>query len=401
MLHDFSWGGLVARASLLASHLGAREADTYTEKATIAIQRLNEDWYNAATGIWDGAWWNSANALTTLSEFAMLRLDEANKLNLGGIMRTTFNNAQKTQVQTMKTMTNGLVFSTYCLDQNEGCMAKRDFLGKRGFDDFINDYYDDEGWWALGLIRTHLVTGDEEYLEAAVDIFNDMQTGAGTPCGKGLSGIYWSKDRKYTNAITNELYLSVAASLARIIPGNNTYLEIAKNQWKWFEASKMINKDGLINDGLDDNGCKNNNLQTWSYNQGVILGGLVELSLATGDKALIEKAHRIAYAAIKELTNDHGILIETDDCELKEGHCGRDGQQFKGIFIRNIYYLHKASPKDLYRRLIIKNADSIWKNARNKRNQLGVAWTGPYVDATGPSHSSALDVLVAAIGVSQ
>ncbi|KAJ4149635.1 hypothetical protein NW754_001072 [Fusarium falciforme] len=399
MLHGFSWGGLVARASLLASsttHLGAREADTYTEKASISIQRLNDDWYNAATGIWDGAWWNSGSAMATLADFTMLRLDEANRLNLGGIMRTTFNNAQKTQVKTLKTMTNGLVFSTYCIDSDSGCMAKRDFLGKRGFDDFINEFYDDEGWWALAWIRCHDAAGDADFLEAAIDLFNDMGTGAGTPCG---GGIYWNKDRKYVNAIANELYLSVAASLARRVPGNTTYLEIAKKQWKWFEASGMINKNGLINDGL--NGCKNNGLQTWSYNQGVILGGLVELALATGDGALIEKAHRIAYAAIKELTNDDGILIEADDCELKDGHCGRDGQQFKGIFIRNIHYLHKVSPKDLYRRLIIKNADSIWKNNRNKRNQLGVAWTGPYVDATGPSHSSALDVLVAAIGVAQ
>ncbi|KAJ3465701.1 hypothetical protein MRS44_006359 [Fusarium solani] len=399
MLHGFSWGGLVARASLLASsttHLGAREVDTYTEKASIAIQRLNDDWYNAATGIWDGAWWNSGSAMATLADFTMLRLDEANRLNLGGIMRTTFNNAQKTQVKTLKTMTNGLVFSTYCIDSDSGCMAKRDFLGKRGFDDFINEFYDDEGWWALAWIRCHDAAGDADFLEAAIDLFNDMGTGAGTPCG---GGIYWNKDRKYVNAIANELYLSVAASLARRVPGNTTYLEIAKKQWEWFEASGMINKNGLINDGL--NGCKNNGLQTWSYNQGVILGGLVELALATGDGALIEKAHRIAYAAIKELTNDDGILIETDDCELKDGHCGRDGQQFKGIFIRNIHYLHKVSPKDLYRRLIIKNADSIWKNNRNKRNQLGVAWTGPYVDATGPSHSSALDVLVAAIGVAQ
>lgn len=248
----------------------------------------------------------------------------------------------------------------------------------------------------MAWIRCHDAAGDADFLEAAIDLFNDMGTGAGTPCG---GGIYWNKDRKYVNAIANELYLSVAASLARRVPGNTTYLEIAKKQWKWFEASGMINKNGLINDGL--NGCKNNGLQTWSYNQGVILGGLVELALATGDGALIEKAHRIAYAAIKELTNDDGILIETDDCELKDGHCGRDGQQFKGIFIRNIHYLHKVSPKDLYRRLIIKNADSIWKNNRNKRNQLGVAWTGPYIDATGPSHSSALDVLVAAIGVAQ
>ncbi|KAF4980769.1 hypothetical protein FZEAL_3283 [Fusarium zealandicum] len=395
MLHNFSWGGLVARASLLAStQPEARATQTYTEKASIAMERMNTDWYNAATGVWDNAWWSSANVLTVMADFTTLRLEEANKLNLGGMMRTTFTNAQKTQVQTFKTMNHGLVASTYCLDSNKGCMAKRNFLNKRGFDDFLNDYYDDEGWWALAWIRAHDAAGDADFLEAAIDIFQDMQTGAGTPCG----GIYWKKGGTYVNAIANELYLSVAASLARRVPDNSTYLDIAKKQWKWFEESGMINAKGLVNDGLTSD-CKNNGLQTWSYNQGVILGGLVELALATSNGALIEKAHRIAYAAIKELTNDHGILIETDDCELRDGHCGADGQQFKGIFVRNLRYLHEVSPKALYRRFIIKNANSVWKNNRNKQNQLGVSWTGPYIDATGPSHSSAMDVLVAAIAV--
>ncbi|KAF5011364.1 hypothetical protein FDECE_2539 [Fusarium decemcellulare] len=393
---DFSWGGLIARASLLATAIRpqAREVDTYTEKAKITIERLNADWYNANTGIWDNAWWNSANSLTTMADFTTLRLDVANRINIGGIMRTTFTNAQKTNVQTMKTMTNGLVVSTYCLDWADGCMASKRSLKKRGYDDFINEFYDDEGWWALAWIRSHDAAGDMDFLEAAVDIFNDMQGGGGTPCG----GIYWKKGGPYVNAIANELYLAVAASLARRVPDNSTYLEIAKKQWQWFEGSGMINEKGLINDGLTDD-CKNNGLQTWSYNQGVILGALVELSRATGNKALIEKAHRIATAAIEELTNSDGILVEADDCELRDGHCGRDGQQFKGIFVRNLHYLHEASPKDLYRRFIVKNADSVWKNARNKRNQLGVAWTGPYVEASGPSQSSGLDALVAAIAV--
>lgn len=253
----------------------AESSQTYADHASQAIQSLNSDFYNVKTGIWDDAWWNSANALTTLADFAKLRLNDANKLNVGGYIRNTFNQAQKTTVQTSKSLAkNGMVSSVYCLDSSSGCMAKREFLGKRGFNDFVNEFYDDEGWWALALIHSYDVTGDQEYLNAAVDIFNDMKTGAGTPCG---GGIFWSKDRKYVNAIANELYLSVAASLANRISQDKSYLDIAKSQWEWFEKSGMINDKSLINDGLDGN-CKNNGLQTWSYNQGVILGGLTELA---------------------------------------------------------------------------------------------------------------------------
>ncbi|KFA61958.1 hypothetical protein S40285_02811 [Stachybotrys chlorohalonatus IBT 40285] len=394
------WGSLVTRAVYLMSvnpdEVRAAGPEEYTEHARIAIEELNAQWYNVQTGIWDDAWWNSANTLTTLAEFALLRHDEANALNIGGYMRNTFIQAQHTNVQTLKTLdTFGMTTSTYCLNSGGGCVAKRGFLGKRGFDDFINEFYDDEGWWALGLIRSFDVTGDQDYLNAAVDIFTDMQTGLGGPCN---GGIYWNKDRQYVNAITNELYLFVAASLANRIPENPSYLEIARNQWAWFDQSGMINSENLINDGLD-NQCRNNGLQTWSYNQGVILGGLVELSRATGNRRLLDRATVIAKAAIDHLTNEAGVVVETDECELRTGNCGRDGQQFKGIFVRNLRYLHEAAPDPQFQELIVKNADVIWANDRNDQNQLGVAWNGPFVLATGNSHSSALDAIVAAIAV--
>lgn len=384
----------------------------YVVNAMAAIDTLNNQWYDVATGIWDTAWWNSANVLTTLAEFALLRLEEANSLNIGGYMQNTFINAQKTQVSTTKSVdtVTGMVASSYCLDNNPSCMpvnkrglhlshhthTSRHTHHARGFDDFLNEFYDDEGWWALANIRTYDATGEQQYLDAAVQIFNDMQTGLGGPCN---GGIYWMKDRKYVNAIANELYLSVAASLATRIPLDGRYLQIAQDQWQWFKNSGMINKDNLINDGLTAD-CRNNGLQTWSYNQGVILGGLVELKKATGDTTLLAEATLIAKAAIAHLSVD-GVLVETDKCELKPGNCGRDGQQFKGIFIRNLRYLHEAAPDPQFREFILNNADVLWARNRNDQNMLGVSWNGPFVLATGPSQSAALDVIVAAIAVSE
>lgn len=259
------------------------------------------------------------------------------------------------------------------------------------------------GWWALGLIRAYDVTRDTAYLDSAVLLFTDLQSGLGGPC-KG--GIYWSRERKYVNAITNELYLSIAASLANRIPGDASYVKIAKEQWEWFKNSGMINKNNLINDGLNGK-CKNNGLNTWSYNQGVVLGGLTELHRATNgsDASLLTSAKTIARAAIKHLSNEDGVLVETDKCELRKGNCGRDGQQFKGIFVRNLRYLHDVSPEEDFRRFILDQAASIWVNNRDEResakgkSRLGVAWAGPFVKATGASQSCALDALVAAIAV--
>jgi predicted alpha-1,6-mannanase (GH76 family) len=383
---------------LMPSGSIAASPQDYADHAVSAIQTLNAQWYDAATGIWDGAWWNSANVLTTLADFTSLRLGDANGLNLGGYMLNTWQQAQKVHVATVKTFDEeGIPVSTNCM--GDGCRRKREFRGsvrKRQFDDFTNTFMDDNFWWNLGLIRAFDVTGDARYLDSAVTIFDETRdVGLGGPCNGGM---YWNTDREYVNAITNELYLFAAASLANRIPEDPKYLRIAKEQWSWFKASGMINDDNLINDGLDAN-CKNNGLQTWSYNQGVILGALTELSRATGDASLIDEAHAIAAAAIEHLSSGDGVLIETDNCELLPGNCGRDGQQFKGIFVRNLRYLHEASPKAAYRDFITKNADVIWANNRNDENMLGVAWNGPFVSATGMSQSAALDVLVAAIAV--
>ena len=54
----------------------------------------------------------------------------------------------------------------------------------------------------------------------------------------------------------------------------------------------MINSDNLINDGLDN--CKNNHQTTWTYNQGVILGGLADLAAATNNNTLLRIGQEIA-----------------------------------------------------------------------------------------------------------
>ena len=88
-----------------------------------------------------------------------------------------------------------------------------------------------------------------KYLSIAESIFFDMSGGWDDTC---RGGIWWSKDRKYKNAIANELFLSVAAHLANRTSGTEQkkYLNWAEKEWNWFRASDLINSENLINDGL-------------------------------------------------------------------------------------------------------------------------------------------------------
>jgi predicted alpha-1,6-mannanase (GH76 family) len=166
----------------------------------------------------------------------------------------------------------------------------------------------------------------------------------------------------------------------------------------WFRASGMINSKNLINDGLGNSrdqtagvGCTNNGRTTWSYNQGVVLGGLAELSKANRDPSLPKAAQRIVTAAITLLVDTNGILH--DPCEPK---CGADGEQFKGIFVRNLVLLNQTHPELAYKSFVYNNADSILKNAQGANFQLGQVWSGPFNAGNAASQASALDVLVGA-----
>lgn len=392
---------LLAATSTGASPLEKRANDKehYANNVAQAAFALQGFWYNQNNGLWDNAWWNSGNALTTLADWAQLRPIEAESLHMSDIFHNTWQQAQKTNVFTSKIqMNNGMVKTEDCIDgEGPGCgaAAAAGALSKRGFSNFINEFYDDEGWWALGLIHAYDYAHRQEYLDSAVRIFNDMQGGGNTNCN---GGIYWNKDRKYVNAIANELYLAVAAALANRIPNDKAkYTNIAVNQWNWFDRSGMINGDNLINDGLDGS-CRNNGGNTWTYNQGVVLGGLVELYKATGNRDYVNRATTLAGASMKKKVNGNGILNE--GCENNGDHCGGDGAQFKGIYARNLHYLYQVAPSDDIKNFLLRNADSIWDHDRdNNNNKLGVNWAGPFYNPIGNAHSSAMDALVGAVAV--
>ena len=142
--------------------------------------------------------------------------------------------------------------------------------------------------------------------------------------------------------------------------------------------------------------CKPDTLAL-TYNQGVVLGGLVALNEAAPNDAYLTTAKAIANATMTHLVDSNGILEEFCDPSCDKN---LDCVQFKGIFMRNLLYLHSVSPDDAYVTFIGKNADSTWQNARNGNNEIGSAWNVAFNSASVQAQISALDCLVAAVAVS-
>jgi predicted alpha-1,6-mannanase (GH76 family) len=264
-------------------------------------------------------------------------------------------------------------------------------------DRFLDSYYDDDGWWALAWIKAYDLTRDRRYLRQAQSIFETMTDGWDNTCG---GGIWWSKNRSYKNAIANELFLKVAAELHNRVPGDTWYAGWAAREWAWFRSTGMLTRSGLVIDGLaitPQGTCRPAlNSPTWTYNQGVLIGGLIALGHSTRDPSMLATARRVAGAVIRSpALSPHGVLREP--CEAASS-CDADQPQFKGIFIRNLRVLYNRTSDPAYRSYLRRNAVSVWHNDR-RADQFGLSWSGPFDRAGAARQVSALDALTAGIFV--
>ncbi|KAL2168194.1 hypothetical protein VTG60DRAFT_311 [Thermothelomyces hinnuleus] len=334
--------------------------------ARSAIEAMNKKFYSSAQAIWSPGdpWWLSGVTLTAVIDY----------------MRKTENPHP----------------------QNGG--------------EFRADSTDDTGWWALAMIRMYDLTGNSTYLNISTEDETFMyKYWTSLLCG---GGIYVdTKIKTYKNAIANELYIKLAASLHNRIANDTKYLSRAETAWTWFQRSGMIKGDSLINDGLaaSRNGaCYNNRLPVWTYNQGVILGALVELYRATSSETYLTSARAIADAVLSnngstnlQLTSPYddegggGILTEASCKPDEPDGCNHDQQVFKGVLAYNLAELDEAVPDGSrpYRAYLERNAQSAYVNAREQATDLyDVGWAGPpFRNSTIGKQASAVGLLVAVV----
>ena len=378
-------------------------------------------------------WWNSANAITAVIGYMSVTGDRS---YLKSVVENTFAKAPGVRRPVARVS----------LARPLAVLRRAAYAG------FINGFYDDEGWWALAWIDAYDLTGEDKYLAAAEDIFSDMAGGwddtwsggidwgkyNGQPDRAGAAAVPAGWHGPYKNAIANELFIAVAAALAvrqrHRNPDGEAHadcLNWARRAWAWFSSAPpdgvaMINAAGLVNDSPDSHGVNGNTAAIWSYNQGVLLRGLSDLTELTGDQAYRARAVAIADAFIKSPWYQaprpakgqapqppptqsgviHGILHEHDDCRadgsarLPGNMPGADSTLFKGIFVRNLARLHQTAPKPAYREFILANAQSALGNM-NEHAQFGCNWAAPVDVADFARQTAGIDLINAALLVSE
>jgi hypothetical protein len=250
------------------------------------------------------------------------------------------------------------------------------------------------------------------------------------------------------NAITNELYIKLAASIYNRSPANRKYRDQAHAVWVWFRSTAMIKdttalvQDGLYDDGVVDFNGKPKKPDTscddaayvWTYTQGVILGALVELSRAMGSEALLDDAAAIAGRALnlKEPDPFKRIVFTSppEDIGLVREHCEEfktataqcacsnttmpgchvilpqndHAAPFKGVFVRNLRELFDerrrvgANTYD-WATLLLKQRDTLIRRGKSGTADFGFFWNKNQSPSNFAVQGSAIDALVAAHGL--
>jgi predicted alpha-1,6-mannanase (GH76 family) len=330
--------------------------DTLRMRVTAGAVPL-QAWYNTNTGLFDeNDWWTSGNQLTTIIDYTR----ETGDMKYIADIDNTFQ------------------------------VNKASNFSRYGF-------FDDDGWWALVWIDAYDLTNKQAYLDMAKTIFTRMSGSWDTKCN---GGIYWRgnpKDQK--NAITNSLFMKAAVGLHQRTPGDmgaGSYLDWAQRTWTWFKGTGMLGSNNLVIDALDGlTTCKATG-PTFSYNQGILVGALVELAASTGDTTLLDQAGAIAQASMTSTTLNDANGIMAEPCGIDTKDCW----QFKGIFFRNLLEYYRARPATDIQVYTRKQSDKIWSVAKNAKDQFGYEWDVAFDGAAARRQSSALDALITAYAVS-
>jgi predicted alpha-1,6-mannanase (GH76 family) len=274
----------------------------------------------------------------------------------------------------------------------------RAFIADQDARGWHSDYFDDENWMALALLRAAELLGDATLVGKADALLDDIVKGGSdaTCCGTRPGGLWWDAYHTQKATASNAGPVITAVRLYERT-GDTRRLELARQLFAYWYAEMVDPVTGQVADHVESDGRK-----VWwrfTYNEGTMIGAALALHEATGEASYLEAARKVgAFMVASETTPSEfgGVLTDGASCD---GDC----DQFKGIAQRYLAALAEADPGGGWDALVVSNGLAVWTVARGGDvPAFGVDWAGPTPrEPTVASQSSAamgLDRAARALG---
>lgn len=227
---------------------------------------------------------------------------------------------------------------------------------------FLHNWYDDMEWMALAQLRIWDLTKNNIYKDQVLLLWEDIKTAWNDHMGGGMA---WKKDQlDYKNTPANAPAAILAFRLYQRFHREDDFVW-GEKILNWNIENLTDPETGFVWDGINRLGDKKIDYDwKFTYNQGVMIGALVELYKINNSNKRIELAVKVAKASKKLLI--HGIIPYEgeDDCGL-----------FKGILVRYLYDLIEVYPGlEEFKEIILNNAQCVVEKGMNEKDLIGGNW---------------------------
>ncbi len=238
-----------------------------------------------------------------------------------------------------------------------------------GYDSYVmsqgggTQFFDDNGWTALDLMRSYADTGNQQYLQLAENLFPFLASGwskTKVPTG----GEYFNTNRigRTQTATGSDMDAALRLYLAT---KNRLYLTFGQNAYTW-DRTYMKGVNGLYNDGMSSTGVVGGT--PFTYDTGVVLQADVLLYRITNDATYLARARQLAV---------EGMTLYTDPLSgIMVNNAGQSNAPFNEIFLRGLLMLYKATGSQPYLQYIEHQANVAYRYDRMANGIYGMNWSG-------------------------
>lgn len=221
--------------------------------------------------------------------------------------------------------------------------------------------FDDLMWWIISMTRSYLVTGNTAALDTAIEGFDNVYNRAYDSVN---GGVFWGfgpdgMGRGHKNSCINYPTIIAAVRLYQAT-GDIQYLDFAEELYDWAMINLFNPSTGSVPDLISDQGVQD--LTTYTYNQGTMIGAASLLYLETNDITYLNNANLAAQYTRDVMSNSQGILPA-------EGDWNEQGVM-KAIFANYISILIEDCGQTQWLPWIYNNIDTAWSNRDTSRNLM-------------------------------
>jgi uncharacterized protein YyaL (SSP411 family) len=227
-------------------------------------------------------------------------------------------------------------------------------------------FYDDNIWLGIDFCELYQLTGEEQFLEKSVQLWEFIQSGRDEKLG---GGIYWCEQKKASKNTCSNAPAAVLALKLFEATADRNYFQKGLQIYEWTKNHLQDPSDHLYFDNIKLSGEIDS--VKYTYNSGQMLQAASLLYKITGEQKYLNEAQKIAASAIQYFTSEFTIS------EGKKIHLFKNtGNWFNTVLFRGYEELFYLDKNPEYIHIFRENLAYLWEYVRDKNGLFGKDWAG-------------------------